>query len=179
MGMPRRVYTYGEGLGWDALNLVSTVGAIVLAAGFAVVVLDLVLSWRRGRPAPANPWGAESLEWSIPSPPPAYNFDTFPVVSSLHPLWDDASGAPTAVLVDVDGESVLHPHGGHHRTLLTSVLDAGEPCLTTMPGASAWPFVLAAGLFVFCVGVLIPSWVVATVGAAALIYAFYRWHRDG
>jgi hypothetical protein len=79
-GMPRRVWTYQEGLGWDGLNLVSTIGAFLIAAGVLLFVANLVLSLGR-RPAPADPWGSGTLEWA-PGPPPK--------VSSQYPLWEQA-----------------------------------------------------------------------------------------
>ncbi len=85
-GMPRRVFTYPEGLGWDWLNLISTIGAFVLAAGIAVIVYDVL--WPRGAAAPreANPWNAGTLEWLTTHAPWAVR--TVPHVDSRYPLWD-------------------------------------------------------------------------------------------
>src|ERR1700749_2854589 len=88
MGMPRRVYTYGNGLGWDTLNLVISLGSLLFAAGTLLTVANVVWALRRGRHAPAAPWFADTLEWSIPSPAPEHNFTTIPVVTSRHPLWE-------------------------------------------------------------------------------------------
>jgi heme/copper-type cytochrome/quinol oxidase subunit 1 len=68
MGMPRRVYTYPAGLGWDTLNLITTVGAFLFAVGIGIFLVNVFISRHRGKPAGANPWDAPTLEWSVPSP---------------------------------------------------------------------------------------------------------------
>ena len=88
LGMPRRIYTYDTGRGWDTLNLISTLGVVVQAAGIFCFVLNLVLSLRKGKPAGNDPWDAWTLEWATTSPPPEYNFETLPEVRSRRPLWD-------------------------------------------------------------------------------------------
>jgi heme/copper-type cytochrome/quinol oxidase subunit 1 len=82
-GMPRRIATYQPGLGWDAANLLSTVGAYLLAIGVLVGVVNVVRSLRRGAPAGANPWLADTLEWSIPSPPPGSRIPMMPACSPM------------------------------------------------------------------------------------------------
>lgn len=88
MGMPRRVYTYPDLPGWGALNLFSTVSAFVLALGLVLTLINIVISWRLGRIAGDNPWGAWTLEWATTSPPPKGNFVRLPPVKSSRPLWD-------------------------------------------------------------------------------------------
>jgi cytochrome c oxidase subunit 1 len=88
LGMPRRIYTYEPGRGWDAWNLIVTIGVLFQAAGILAFVVNLVRSCRSGRPAGHDPWDAWTLEWSTSSPPPEYNFPTLPVVKSRRPLWD-------------------------------------------------------------------------------------------
>ena len=88
LGMPRRIYTYEPGRGWDTLNLIVTIGVVFQAAGVLTFVFNLVRSYLRGRPAGSDPWDAWTLEWSTTSPPPEYNFATIPTVKSRRPLWD-------------------------------------------------------------------------------------------
>ncbi len=87
-GMPRRVYTYPDVPTWGVLNLVSTVGAVVMGISVLIFVGNLVVSLRRGEPAGDNPWEGWTLEWATISPPPAHNFDALPPIHGRRPLWD-------------------------------------------------------------------------------------------
>ncbi|MGD0211870.1 MAG: cytochrome c oxidase subunit I [Terriglobales bacterium] len=88
LGMPRRIYTYEPGRGWDTWNFIVTVGVFFQAAGILVMVINLLWSYWRRESAGRDPWDAWTLEWSVPSPPPAYNFAVIPSVRSRRPLWD-------------------------------------------------------------------------------------------
>ena len=88
LGMPRRIYTYEPGRGWDTLNLIVTIGVFFQAAGILVFVANLLWSYFHGDAAGSDPWDAWTLEWSTSSPPPVYNFATIPEVRSRRPLWD-------------------------------------------------------------------------------------------
>jgi len=88
LGMPRRIYTYEPGRGWDVWNFIVTVGVFFQAAGILVFLGNLLWSHFRGKAAGSDPWDAWTLEWSTNSPPPAYNFASIPVVKSRRPLWD-------------------------------------------------------------------------------------------
>jgi cytochrome c oxidase subunit 1 len=88
LGMPRRIYTYEPGRGWDVWNLIITIGVAFQAAGVLVFAANLVLSYFRGKAAGNDPWDAWTLEWSTSSPPPEYNYVVVPSVRSRRPLWD-------------------------------------------------------------------------------------------
>ena len=88
LGMPRRIYTYEANRGWGGWNLIVSIGAVVQAIGLLIFVYNLVQSYFRGKHAGHDPWDAWTLEWSTPSPPPAYNFAVLPAVNSRRPLWD-------------------------------------------------------------------------------------------
>jgi cytochrome c oxidase subunit 1 len=88
LGMPRRIYTYEPRPGWETLNLIVTIGAFIQAAAILVFVYNLVISYWKGAKAGNDPWDAWTLEWTVSSPPPAYNFATIPLVASRRPLWD-------------------------------------------------------------------------------------------
>jgi len=88
LGMPRRIYTYEPGRGWEIWNLIVTIGVIFQIAGVLVFVFNLLRSLVKGETAGSDPWDAWTLEWSTSSPPPEYNFAKIPVVKSRRPLWD-------------------------------------------------------------------------------------------
>jgi cytochrome c oxidase subunit I len=88
LGMPRRIYTYEPGRGWDIWNLIVTIGVVFQALGVVVFVANLVWSYLKGETACSDPWDAWTLEWSTPSPPLACNFAVIPKLKSRRPLWD-------------------------------------------------------------------------------------------
>jgi len=88
LGMPRRIYTFEPGRGWDTLNLLVSMGAFIQAVAILIFVANLLISYWRGEEAGNDPWDAWTLEWATSSPPPSYNFATIPVVASRRPLWD-------------------------------------------------------------------------------------------
>jgi len=88
LGMPRRIYTYEPGRGWDTWNFIVTIGVVFQGLGILVFLINLLRSYRRGKVAGNDPWDAWTLEWSTSSPPPPYNFAAIPSVQSRRPLWD-------------------------------------------------------------------------------------------
>ena len=164
LGMPRRVYTYPSGEGWGLLNLLTTIGAFVLALGILAMVVNLAWSLVRGAPAGPDPWRANTLEWSIPSPPPAYNFRVIPFVTGPDPNWSESEPS----------ELVL-PDG--HQTPGTTELygDLGE--VLQMPEESIWPLVLAAAIAVVFVGLIVSSNITAIAGVLACGIALAGWHH--
>jgi len=111
LGMPRRIYRYDAGQGWELFNLLSTLGSYLLVIGTLLFVYNFFKSKKSGPVAPADPWGAGTLEWSIPSPAPEYNFARIPTVTSRYPVWDIKSqgasvGVPPAGAVVVDSDEI-------------------------------------------------------------------------
>jgi cytochrome c oxidase subunit 1 len=88
LGMPRRIYTYEPGRGWDTLNLIVTLGTFIQGIAVLIFVVNLIFSYFKGRLAGNDPWDAWTLEWAVSSPPPVYNFAVIPTVESRRPLWD-------------------------------------------------------------------------------------------
>jgi cytochrome c oxidase subunit 1 len=87
-GMVRRVYTYQPGFGWSTYNLISTIGAFILAVGIILTVINVAINYKRGPLAGPDPWKGNTLEWFVPSPPPVNNFDVIPRVRSVEPMRD-------------------------------------------------------------------------------------------
>jgi cytochrome c oxidase subunit I+III len=140
-GMPRRVWTYQPGLGWDQMNLAATVGAVVIAASLLLFIFNMVKSARHGAPAGNDPWQAGTLEWSTASPPPPHNFDCLPVVEGRNPLWSPAEKRQSVAGLAADAREVL----------VTSAIDARPESHPLFPSPSIWPFwsaVATTALFV-------------------------------
>jgi cytochrome c oxidase subunit 1 len=163
-GMPRRVYTYPEGLGFEFWNQVETAGSFVLGASFLVLIWNIVVSKRSGVPAPADPWNGATLEWSIPSPPQEFNFPEVPEVESRDALWamKRAKGGTLPEPPRVDGS---HIH---------------------LPNPSVKPLITAIGIGVFFTGFLLGAvWPMPSVttinlpiillGLAITAYGIFSW----
>src|ERR1700677_1811719 len=107
-GMQRRVYTYPNLPGWGWMNMVSTIGAFLMAAASLMLVWNILITLLRGKLAGDNPWTAWTLEWATPSPPPHENFDDLPPIRSRRPLWDYANpDRPDPVVGTVGGADVI------------------------------------------------------------------------
>jgi cytochrome c oxidase subunit I+III len=132
-GMPRRVYTYPESLGWANLNALATAGAVVIFLSLLLYLLNVIISLRHGATATSNPWEASTLEWSTTSPPPPYNFFPTPTVASREPLWHEELKPPPVVGLDSTEREVL----------VTALLDAEPDHRYKMPGPSLWPLLTA------------------------------------
>jgi heme/copper-type cytochrome/quinol oxidase subunit 1 len=174
MGMPRRVYTYREGLGWDGLNLMASIGGGFFAIGTLLTVAAIVRAARSPEPAGADPWSADTLEWSIPSPTPHHNFESIPVVTSRHPLWEpelleSASGPDEAT-------RALGPEGALAReTPVTGGLAASPESTMAIPRDTYVPFVTACGIALLFVGLLVNTTLVLALGGAVAVVALCLW----
>jgi cytochrome c oxidase subunit 1 len=165
-GMTRRVYTYIAGLGWDGENLLATVGAFTIAAGGVLFILNVTRSLRFGRFAGANPWQAGTLEWSVDSPPPNYNFANLPLVSSRYPMWEPEEERGVVIGMRDDRREIL----------ITSTLDGDPHHRSVLPAQSIWPFLTALGFAIGLYGSIFSfSWyyVSASLGAIGLLGWFW------
>jgi cytochrome c oxidase subunit I+III len=172
LGMPRRIYTYPGGLGWDAYNLVETVGAFLFALGVLLFAINVLWSRARGRAAGANPWDAPTLEWSVPSPPPPYNFAVIPTIGSRHPLWEDRLGEGSG-RSRLDRGPVLVEQG--RETVATTPLDAEPTAIMRMPDDTLLPLGLAVSLGVVAYGLLFTLWWLAILGVIGTAACAVAW----
>jgi cytochrome c oxidase subunit 1 len=144
-GMPRRVYTYLPDQGMESMNYISTIGAILMSIGTIVFVLNVVMTTLKSKSAPADPWDGRTLEWTIPSPAPEYNFAQTPLVRGLDAFFKEKQ----------DGNNSMTP---------------AEPLGSIhMPNASILPFVMSLGLFIAGFGFMYHNYY---VGAAGLLITF-------
>jgi cytochrome c oxidase subunit I+III len=139
IGMPRRVYTYPVGMGWNELNLISTVGAFMIAAGVAIFLIDVARKLRFSFDDSAgNVWNAGTLEWL---PNGSYATRSIPFVTSREPIWDQANLAKDVE----DGRYYLPGSGtGGRETIVTSPIEAEPQYILQIPGEPSWPPVLSA-----------------------------------
>jgi cytochrome c oxidase subunit I+III len=154
-GMPRRVFTYPAGIGFDALNLVSTIGAFVLAAGIGVIFWDLLRPKRLQPYAPRNPWKAGTLEWLQEMPGKPWGIRSIPEIDSRYPLWDQPN-----IERDVDEARFYLPDAEEMRreTIVTSVIDAKPEVIARLPSSSFVPF-----------------WAAVTLGAFFVLGTYHLW----
>jgi heme/copper-type cytochrome/quinol oxidase subunit 1 len=176
LGMPRRVYTYAGGLGWDGLNLLETIGAVILAIGILLFVINLLSSWSHGEIAGANPWEGSSLEWATSSPPPPYNFAILPEVHSRNPLWDKATPRKSQRESQSGFSMQDDPTDPYQLEMLsTSVLEAVPDGILKMPNESTIPFWLAVSLLITFIGILVNLWWLAIAGTIVSIGLIMVW----
>jgi cytochrome c oxidase subunit I+III len=164
LGMPRRVYTYPEGLSWGTLNLLATAGAFVLAASFLLMLVNVITSARAGAVAGRNPWSADSLEWATASPPPSFLFEKPPTVNGRYPLWTRQEKDVVELGLDESRREVL----------LTTAMDAAPDMVGTAAGPTLAPFALAALTTITLVVGMYEPWAVLGPGTLALA-ALFAW----
>jgi cytochrome c oxidase subunit 1 len=173
--MPRRVYTYPDGMGWNEYNLAQTIGSFIIALSVLVFIYNAVHSMRHGQIAGNDPWDARTLEWSIPSPPPHYNFAEIPVVTAMDDWWhtkyghgehaeEHAAGhAPPAMAGGAEEHGAHAEHAEEHHEVHVH-----------MPDPSYFPIVVAAGMFIAGLGMITNFWI-CLPGVLTVIAGIYGW----
>jgi cytochrome c oxidase subunit I len=163
-GMSRRIYTYDGGFGFTFWNQVATIGAFVLAGSVALFIVNIFYSRAKSRsmaPVGADPWDARTIEWMIPSPAPAWNFDPVPTVTRLDDFWYRKYGEDTSgklVRIAETDEVTQHSDGKHVH----------------LPSPSYWPLVTAIGLPIIGYGLLYTLWL-AVIGGLIVVAGIYGW----
>jgi cytochrome c oxidase subunit 1/cytochrome c oxidase subunit I+III len=155
LGMPRRIFTYASGLGYDGWNILVTVGSFVLGIGILLSIINLVVSLRKAPDAGRNPWNSDGLEWDTDSPPAPYATLHIPLVASRHPLWDDFDES-----ADPDNDRTLDEG---RLTPVTTWLDAEPVGIATIPEESLMPLLMSLALFGFFGATLLQMMWVALV----------------
>jgi cytochrome c oxidase subunit 1 len=180
-GMPRRIYRYPAGRGWDFWNFVATVGSFIIALSVLVFIIN-VLKTRKTEKVGEDPWDARTLEWTTASPPPEYNFEEVPIVTARDELWhrkytEDEHGrpvlrstpeserhaegvAPGELLPPEESVEEHEEHNGHH---------------IHMPSPSYYPLVASIGLPMVAYGLMFKAWPVAVIGGLTTLGSLYGW----
>ena len=152
-GMPRRIYTYDANIGFDLWNLVATIGSIILGISILALLHNMFWSKRKGEIAGNDPWDGRTLEWSIPSPPPHYNFASIPTVNKVDDFWySKQKQIKNEVPAEAsDDEANIH-----------------------MPSPSFFPFIVSLGIVITAYGLMyyIPM---AIIGLLITIIGIYAW----
>jgi cytochrome c oxidase subunit I len=171
-GMRRRVYTFLAEDGLTSVNLLTTVGAFILALGILVSIVNWLVSLKHGIPAGPDPWKADTLEWATASPPRPHAYVHLPTVRTLHPLWDDHDE-----FHDPDNERVL---AEGRQTLSTTAIDAEPESISSGEPETILPLVVAA-LLAALLGVLMAKlvgWALALAAASLIAAAVWNWPHE-
>jgi cytochrome c oxidase subunit 1/cytochrome c oxidase subunit I+III len=170
LGMPRRIYTYPDGMGWDWLNLITTFGSFVFGIGVLMLIYNVLKSLKHGVTAGDNPWDAPTLEWATSSPPPPYNFAVIPTVGSRHPLWEERLENKRDTEI---GTGLVLEQG--KEALATTPLDAEPNLILKMPEDTIVPLLLALSMTLIFIGLAALIWWLVAVGAVCSAASILAW----
>jgi cytochrome c oxidase subunit I+III len=172
LGMPRRVYTFAPGLGWEWPNLVSSIGGFIMAIGFGMALIDLLVQRRFAPHAEHNVWNASTLEWAMPTPVPSYNVASLPKVNSRDPLHEDPMlGARLAA-----GLGYLSgARNGMRETLGVDAISGKPDQIILLPGPSYIPLVTAIAAGAFFLSFLFGLYAGAAIGATLVLFLAMVW----
>jgi cytochrome c oxidase subunit 1 len=180
-GQPRRTYTYAEGMGWDFWNAVQTIGSLTIALGVVVFIANIVRTLRSAPHAPVDPWDARTLEWTIPMPPPEYNFVEVPVVHARDDFWH------RKYTEDEQGRLVALPAGGANGEEVETKREEkhedghgeghGEGHGIHMPSPSYMPFLASLGFPLIGFGAIY-GWWFGAIGAVFLLAGIFGWGNE-
>ncbi len=172
LGMPRRVFTYETGLGWDTLNLLSSIGSFIMASGIGMLIIDVLVHFRYGKKAKPNPYNADTLEWATQLPPSSYNFLSIPNIKTRHPMWDN----PNISQAIKNGEYGLARIIGNRRELYgTDAITGKLKEVIHIPSHSWLPLITAAVLACLCISLLVRQYYFAIATVVISSVFCFRW----
>ncbi len=164
-GMPRRTFTYDTNLGWNTPNFIATIGALVLGVGVAIYFIVIIYTYFKGEKVKRDPWDARTLEWSIPNPPPEYNFAVTPTVHARDAFWYEKHHKEEIAKENAEHAKEDEAHGGIH-----------------MPFASVYPLVASIGLLVAGIGIAVIDTnrlIVTIIGGVITVAGIFLWAHEG
>ena len=172
-GMPRRTFTYDSNLGWNAANYIATIGALILGVGIFIYFAVMVYTFLKGEKVGKDIWDARTLEWSLPNPPPEYNYRVIPTVHARDAYWYNKQHKAEIAQEEAEHAKAEAAHGGIH-----------------MPHQSIYPFVASLGLFIAAIGISVidhdPSpgfWGkkigLSMIGGVVMLAGIYFWALEG
>ena len=175
-GMPRRTFTYDGNMGWNLGNLIATVGAVILGIGLAIYLGALIYGYYKGPRSKKDPWDARTLEWSLPNPPPEYNFQVIPTVHARDGWWYEKLHAEEIVKEEAEHAKEEDALGGIH-----------------MPFQSIYPLFAGIGILIGAIGVAVidpadpsrypgfwgPKVAVTIVGGLIMFVSVVLWSLEG
>jgi cytochrome c oxidase subunit 1 len=171
-GMPRRTFTYDPNLGWNTANFMASIGAFILGIGIAIYFAVMIYTFFKGEKAKQDQWDGRTLEWSLPVPPPEYNYRVIPQVHARDAFWYEKQNQEQTAAERAAGAKAEEAHGGIH-----------------MPYGSIWPFVASMGALVGAIGftafdpapgsAIGPKFIISLTGGAILVIGAYFWALEG
>ena len=189
-GMPRRIFTYAENMGWENTNMIASAGGFLMAFSVLLFMINVVISARRNERAGDDPWDGRTLEWSISSPPPHYNFAVIPQVEHRDDFWftkhpeliaeyyhDESDGelhAPSGAQFDDEDDFDDDAYGHHDEGHDDHGDDHGG---IHLPDMSYYPFILAGGLTIIAAGLMTEIWIIV-IGALVLVWGLLGWSME-
>lgn len=161
-GMPRRTFTYDGNMGWNTANYISTIGALILGTGIGIYFTVMIYTFFKGQKAARDNWDGRTLEWSLPNPPPEYNFRVIPTVHARDAYWYEKHHQEEIARETAEHAKEDEAHGGIH-----------------MPFSSIYPLVASFGALVGGFGAVYHNLVIALIGGSLLLAGVYLWSMEG
>ena len=166
-GMPRRIYTYAEDMGWESSNLAATIGGFIIALSVLVFLVNVILSKRNKQNAGGDPWDARTLEWSIASPPPHYNFVEIPKVNNIDDWWYKKY------------PELLEGNNQNIKKQKIEVEDSSnvDESKIHLPDLSYYPLLIGVGLTIAALGVMY-TYALVAIGLVMVFWGSIGWSTE-